>query len=107
MIMGTINAEVREEVRELFRQIATGERTHGAFLTAFAKALVCADDENYLILLPAAARLMSKYRLCARPGSLTCPKCGAETQILFLVRSAGMARQLCRNCKVLSQTPAP
>lgn len=55
-----------EDVREIFRGIVNARGTNqaqGDFLTTFAEALLRADDENFLVLLPAAAHLICKYRL--------------------------------------------
>lgn len=55
-----------EDVREIFRGIAAAVGTskeRGEFLTAFARAMVQADPENFLILMPAAMRLLLKYEL--------------------------------------------
>ncbi len=51
------------QVREVFRKISAGERPHGSFLTAFARAIVLADDENELILQAPAHQLIEKYGL--------------------------------------------
>ena len=51
------------EVREIFRKIANGENRHGSFLTTFSKALIAADDDNFVIMLTAAQRLIEKYAL--------------------------------------------
>lgn len=50
-----------DQVHEIFRKIANGERKHGGFLTKFAEAYMMADPENELLLLPAALALIAKY----------------------------------------------
>lgn len=61
--MIAVQTMTAEDVRELFRRISTKEEPHGEFMTAFAWAILRADDENFAILLPAALRLICKYRL--------------------------------------------
>jgi hypothetical protein len=51
------------QVREVWRKIATKERKHGHFLTAFGNALIHADDENELLMQPVARELIRKYGL--------------------------------------------
>jgi hypothetical protein len=50
-----------KQVHEVFRKIAAGERRHGSFLTAFAHALMAADDDNEALLQPTALALIEKY----------------------------------------------
>jgi len=52
-----------EDIREVFRKIASGERKHGDFLTIFAQAMMRADEPNEALLRPAAAALIVKYDL--------------------------------------------
>ena len=56
-------ALTHEEIREVFRKIAAGERVHGSFLVAFATAYIRSDKENEAILRPAAVKLIRKYQL--------------------------------------------
>ena len=58
-----MSAPTIPEVREVMRKIASGERKHGDFLTAFADAFIRADYTNEIILLPAALQLIAKYDL--------------------------------------------
>ena len=50
-------------IREIFRKIAAGERKHGGFLTTYAKAVMHADEDNFVIMLTACHRLIEKYQL--------------------------------------------
>jgi len=52
-----------EQIFEIFRKIASGERRHGSFLTAFSEAVIRADRDNFQILRPVAERLADKYSL--------------------------------------------
>lgn len=52
-----------EDIRSIFRPIATGEDAHGDFLTHFAKALAYADPANFGLLRTIAVALIVKYRL--------------------------------------------
>jgi len=52
-----------EDIREIFRKIASGERKKGGFLTTFAQAMMLADESNEALLRPAATALIVKYDL--------------------------------------------
>lgn len=44
------------DIHEVFRKIAGGERKHGDFLTAFAQAMMRADESNEAVLRPERLR---------------------------------------------------
>jgi rubrerythrin len=73
-----------QELREVFRRIASGEEEHGDFLTLFAKALQHANFENYHLMRPTALVLARKYHLF--PGlDQMCPTSAAmEQQAVYL-----------------------
>ncbi len=50
-----------EALRTIFLDVM--DSNHGGFLKAFAGAVVAADDENLIILLPAATEIIAKYNL--------------------------------------------
>lgn len=52
-----------DQVKEVFRKIASGERKHGSFLTHFAAAVLHADFENFHVVKFAARNLIAKYKL--------------------------------------------
>jgi len=52
-----------QQLREVFRKIASGERRHGQFLTAFAQAYLSADNSNELLMAPIGRALIAKYKL--------------------------------------------
>jgi hypothetical protein len=74
----------RPELFEVYRQIGAGELSfeieqrggRGAwdFMTFFAQAFLEADEENYLILLPAVVAFVAKYRLVKPSAELGKPK---------------------------------
>jgi len=76
------------KLREVFRRIASGESTHGDFLTTFALALGRADFENYRLMRPTALMLVRKYQLF--PGVQQMPPVSAALKQL--------AVQLAVNC---------
>ncbi len=49
------------EVREVFRRVAAREITAGGFITSFAEASSRADLDNFVLMLPAAYKLLCKY----------------------------------------------
>lgn len=70
-------SEFLEEIREVFRRIANEEQgcERGHFLTYFAKALLQADPENFVLLTGPAVQLILKYKLMecnppAGPGAM-------------------------------------
>lgn len=50
-----------DEVKEIFRQIASMEIHAGGFLRYFAAAISVADLENFSILIPSCYKLLAKY----------------------------------------------
>lgn len=52
-----------DQIHEVYRKIANGERKHGEFLTAFAKAYILADPLNAGIMFFTAAAFIEKYNL--------------------------------------------
>lgn len=52
-----------EEIRNIFREIESGDEPHHDFLISFALAIYHADAENLAILKPAAIYLIAKYNL--------------------------------------------
>ena len=56
------NPEV-ERLLHAWREVNSGRGQHGDFLRSFAAAFVNADDEDLLVLLPAAIGLADKYDL--------------------------------------------
>lgn len=58
-----LKAITDDELREIYRKIASNERPRGSFLTAFAQAVVRADHENIIFLKPSMIALATKYDL--------------------------------------------
>ena len=46
----------------MFEWLVKAEKDAGGFLSQFAHAALCADDENYQILRPALSQLREKYK---------------------------------------------
>ncbi len=60
--------QLEDDVKGVFRdilerEIGSDSSPHGSFVMAFARAVLKADDDNFLILLPVALQLIHKYRL--------------------------------------------
>lgn len=51
------------DVWQIFASIVDGVGGHGSFMTAFARAVVTADNENFELLKPVALELIKKYDL--------------------------------------------
>lgn len=66
----------KEDILEIYRQVLTealrpgtpeGSWHHSEFVLAFAKAILEADNDNFLILLGPALYLIEKYQLQTIP----------------------------------------